>query len=177
MTKNPYLKAYTQHKSNAKTRGIEMLLTFEEWKAIWINSGKWEKRGKGSDKYCMCRVGDKGHYSLGNVFIDLNKNNVSFGNIGKINSIETRNKKSQALKGKPKPWAIGYKNPMHRPEVKAKLSLAIGGRNNYKAKTVLSPFGVFGSTTEASKELNIPAVTIQWRCRHNKNGWSYMAIA
>ena len=124
----------------------------------------------------MCRIGDKGCYEVGNVFIGLGKINVRDGNLGKPNSEETKRKKSEALKGKPKPWAIGEKNVMHRPEVKAKMSIAVGGSNNYRAKTVVSPFGVFGSTTEAAKELNIPAVTIQWRCRHNKSGWSY-AIA
>ena len=176
MTRDPFLKAYTQHKSNAKTRGIEVKLTFDEWKQIWLDSGKWDQRGRGADKYCMCRIGDKGCYEVGNVFIGLGKINVRDGNLGKPNSEETKRKKSEALKGKPKTWAIGEKNVMHSHEVKAKMSIAVGGSNNYRAKTVVSPFGVFGSTTEAAKELNIPAVTIQWRCRHNKSGWSY-AIA
>jgi hypothetical protein len=172
-----FRKAYTQHKSNAKQRGIEFKLTFDEWKQIWLDSEKWDQRGRGADKYCMCRIGDAGCYEVGNVFIGLGKTNVRDGNLGKTVSQETRYKKSMALKGKPHPWSAGDKNPMHRPEVKAKMSIAVGGSNNYRAKTVVSPFGVFGSTTEASKELKIPAVTIQWRCRHNKSGWSYLAIA
>jgi hypothetical protein len=170
-------KTYTQHKSNAKRRGIEFKLTLDEWKQIWIDSGKWDQRGRGADKYCMCRIGDQGCYEVGNVFIGLGKINVRDGNLGKTDSEETKRKKSEASKGKPKPWAAGKNSVMHRPEVKAKMSIAVGGSNNYRAKTVVSPFGVFGSTTEASKELNIPAVTIQWRCRHNKSGWSYLAIA
>lgn len=177
MQRDQYKKAYTQHKSNAKTRGIEFKLTFDEWKQIWVDSGKWDQRGRGAEKYCMCRIGDLGCYEVGNVFIGLGKTNVRDGNLGKIDSQDTKNKKSAAAKGKPKPWFIGDKNPMHRPEVKAKMSVAVGGSNHYRAKTVVSPFGVFGSTTEASKELNIPAVTIQWRCRYNKSGWSYLAIA
>jgi hypothetical protein len=177
MTRDKYKKAYTQHKSNAKTRGIEFKLTFDEWKQIWLDSGKWDERGRGAEKYCMCRVGDIGCYEVGNVFIGLGKTNVRDGNLGKIDSQETKHKKSVAAKGKPKPWFFGDKNPMHRLEVKAKMSIAVGGSNNYKAKTVISPFGIFGSATEASKELNIPAVTIQWRCRNNKTGWSYLAIA
>ena len=175
--RDPFRKAYTQHKSNAKQRGIEFKLTFDEWKQIWVDSEKWEQRGRGADKYCMCRIGDAGCYEVGNVFIGLGKTNVRDGNLGKTDSQETRHKKSVAAKGKAHPWSAGDKNPMHRPEVKAKISAAVGGSNNYRAKTVISPFGVFGSTTEASKELNIPAVTIQWRCRYNKSGWSYLAIA
>ena len=172
-----FRKAYTQHKSNAKQRGVEFKLTFDEWKQIWVDSEKWEQRGRGADKYCMCRIGDAGCYEVGNVFIGIGKTNVRDGNLGKKDSQETRHKKSVAAKGKTHPWSTGDKNPMHRPEVKAKMSAAVGGSNNYRAKTVISPFGVFGSTTEASKELNIPAVTIQWRCRYNKSGWSYLAIA
>jgi hypothetical protein len=174
--KDPFRKAYTQHKSNAKNRCIDFMLSFDEWKQIWLNSGKWEQRGRGAEKYCMCRIGDQGCYEKGNVFIGLGKINVREGNLGKLDSEETKRKKSEALKGKPHPWAAGKNNPMHRPEVKAKMSIAVGGSNNYKAKTVASPFGIFGSTTEASKELNIPAVTIQWRCRHNKFGWSYATL-
>jgi hypothetical protein len=172
-----FRKAYTQHKSNAKTRGIEFRLTFDEWKQIWVDSGYWDQRGRGANKYCMCRIGDVGCYEVGNVFIGLGKINVRDGNLGKLDSEETKQRKSKALTGKPHPWLVGDKNPMHRPEVKAKISIAVGGSNNYRAKTVISPFGVFGSTTEASKELEIPAVTIQWRCRHNKAGWSYSTAA
>lgn len=175
MTKNPYLKAYTQQKSNAKQRGIEFVIALEEWTQVWIDSGKWSKRGRGAEKYCMCRIGDIGCYEVGNVFIGLGKNNVRDGNLGKTDTYETRKKKSESMTGMSHPWSVGDKNPMHRPEVKAKMSIAIGGANNYRAKTVICPLGVFGSTTEASKELNIPAVTIQWRCRHNKAGWSYSA--
>jgi len=175
MIKNQHLKAYTQQKSNAKQRGVEFSITFEEWKQVWLDSGKWDERGRGAEKFCMCRIGDVGCYSVANVFIGLGKHNVRDGNIGKLDSNETRQKKSQSMRGKPHPWSVGDKNPMHRPEVKAKMSIAVGGANNYRAKTVICPLGVFGSTTEASKELNIPAVTIQWRCRHNKAGWSYSA--
>lgn len=173
MTHDKYLKAYTQHKSNAKTRGIEMLMTFEQWKSVWADSGKFEERGRGAEKYCMCRVGDLGHYELGNVFIAKNKRNVSDGNKGKVDSDETRKKKSAAMSKLPRPWTSGDKNPMRRPEVKAKVLAAISGDNNYRAKKVISPFGVFGSATEAAKMLRIPAVTVQWRCRNNKLGFSY----
>jgi hypothetical protein len=174
MVRCKYRKKYVQQKSNAKQRGIAFLISFEEWKSLWIESGKWGERGRGANKYCMCRVGDMGAYEIGNVFIALGKKNVSEGNLGRRDSVETRRKKSEALKGIPHPWCSGVNSPMHRPEVKAKMSAAVGGGNNYKAKMVVSPFGVFGSTTEAAKSLGIPAVTVQWRCRHNKQGWFYV---
>lgn len=80
---------------------------------------------------------------------------------------------SKALKGKKKPWCAKEKNPMHRKDVKEKMSVAVGGSNNYRAKKVISPFGEFGSTTDASSYLGISPSTIQWRCRNKKNGWSY----
>jgi hypothetical protein len=124
----------------------------------------------------MCRKNDQGHYEIGNVFIGLGTDNLRYGNLGKLDSDETKLKKSVAASGASKPWCRGQNNPMHRPEVKAKISAAIGGAKNYKAKRILSPFGEYGSTTEAAKSLGIPAVTIQWRCKNSKAGWSY-AIA
>ena len=177
MTKDIFRKRYTQHKSNAKMRGVDFLFTFEEWKDWWVATGKWEQRGKLRGQYVMRRHGDIGPYAIDNVFCGVTEENVRDGNLCKEITIETRNKISASNTGQPHPWSLGDKNPMHRLEVKAKMSIAVGGANNYRAKTVICPLGVFGSATEASKALNIPAVTIQWRCRHKKSGWSYLAIA
>ena len=170
-------KKFNAHKSNAKRRNIEFLLTFEEWLDIWEKSGKCEQRGRGADKYCMCRIGDKGAYSIDNVFIGQGKQNVSDGNIGKPDSEETKRKKSLAAKGRSHDYAKGANNVMHRPEVKAKLSQAISGSKHYKAKAIKTPFGIYLSGVEAAKELNIPKPTIYWRCKYQKDGWSFLAIA
>lgn len=178
--KNIFRKAYTQHKSNAKQRGIEFKLTFDEWKQIWLDSEKWDRRGRGANKYCMCRVGDQGCYEVGNVFIDLGKINVRDGNIGKPDNEETKRKKSNALSGKPKPWMIGINNPMHRPEVKAKLSASIGGEKHYKAIGVTTPNGFFDTAKLAANALGIKKSTIEWRAKNQKFGFSYgnnLAIA
>ena len=171
-----YKKAYIQHESNARRRGIEMRMTFDEWKHVWDESGLWGHRGRGAEKYCMCRYKDEGHYETGNVFIATNSNNVHDGNIGKVLSENTKEKIAKSKAGKERPDIQGSRNPMHSTEAKAKFSAATGGSKHYRAKRVISPFGQYGSTTEAAKELGIPAVTIQWRCRHQKAGWSY-AIA
>ena len=174
MIKNQYLKAYTQQKSNAKQRGIEFAITFDKWKQIWIDSGKWEQRGRGAEKYCMCRIGDIGCYSIANVFIGLGKHNVRDGNIGKLDSNETRQKKSQSMRGIPHPWSLGDKNPMHRPEVKAKISALTSGSKHYKARTVGTPLGTWGSATECAKALNMPKPTVEWRCKNQKSGFAYL---
>ena len=62
-------REYRQHANNAQKRGIPFELSFYEWLGIWINSGKFERRGSGKGRYCMGRIGDAGPYAVGNVFI------------------------------------------------------------------------------------------------------------
>lgn len=174
-TKDLFRKGFTAHKSNAKMRGVEFLFTFEQWRDWWIATGKWELRGRGYGKYCMRRHGDVGPYSIDNVFCGTNEENVRDGNLGKVDSQETKRKKSESMRGKPKPWALGEKNPMHRPEVKAKMSAAISGGRHYAAKMVATPHGIWTSAVEASKSLGIPEPTVNWRCKNNYLGFTYIA--
>jgi hypothetical protein len=87
-------RAYAAHKCSAKKRGIEFLLSFEEWYNIWQQSGK--QRGRGSDLYCMARHNDIGPYAIGNVSIITNRENLSLGNkdrwIGKFVDDSTKHK-------------------------------------------------------------------------------------
>lgn len=175
-----FLKVYKAQKSNARTRGIAFFLTFEEWLAIWIESGKLDQRGRGAEKFCMCRNADVGPYEVGNVFIGTGRENVRAGNLGKLDSDETRQKKSQSMRGIAHPWSVGDKNPMHRPEVKAKMSALIGGVNHYKAIGVTTPEGFFPTAKAAAEATGIKKPTIEWRARHKKFGFSYgnnLAIA
>jgi len=175
-----FLKVYKAQKSNAKTRGINFLLTFEQWLFIWTQSGKLDQRGRGADKFCMCRNGDVGDYKIGNVFIGTGRENVKAGNLGKEMTQEVRNKISKASIGKPHEWSRGHKNPMHRPEVKAKMSALIGGANHYKAMGVTTPQGFFPTAKAAAEATGIKKPTIEWRARHKKFGFSYgnnLAIA
>lgn len=68
--------AYNSQRRGAKVRGVAFLLTFEEWWAIWTDSGKWEQRGRLKDQYVMARYGDQGPYAVGNVRICLTGDNV-----------------------------------------------------------------------------------------------------
>jgi hypothetical protein len=63
-SKTPRAK-YTTHRAQAKSRGVEFTLTFEEWCALW--EPHWSERGKKPGQYCMTRKNDAGNYSLGNV--------------------------------------------------------------------------------------------------------------
>lgn len=69
---------FNRQKANAKQRGVEWQLTFEEWWQIWQESGKWEERGTGEKNYCMSRKHDDGPYAVGNVRIITNKANSKF---------------------------------------------------------------------------------------------------
>ena len=163
---------YKMQEQNALARGIQFLLSFEQWLAIWTESGKLDQRGRGADRFCMCRNGDVGPYEVGNVFIGTGRENVRAGNLGKEMTQEVRDKISQANKGKPHEWSRGDKNPMHRPEVKAKISLATGGANHYAARGVNTPQGFFATAKLAAEALRIPKPTVEWRARHNKFGFS-----
>lgn len=58
---------YTHQRKQAIRRGIAWELTFDEWWAIWLASGKWAERGPLG--YQMCRKGDTGPYAKDNVYI------------------------------------------------------------------------------------------------------------
>src|SRR3954467_8506354 len=60
---------FAKHRQNAYQRGVEFLLTFDEWWNIWQKSGKWSKRGNRKGRFCMMRHGDEGAYAKGNVSI------------------------------------------------------------------------------------------------------------
>lgn len=70
-------------RNSAYTRGIDWFLTFDEWYAIWVESGHLQDRGAGVGKYCMSRIGDSGPYSTTNVFIQLWTKNTSDAHKGK----------------------------------------------------------------------------------------------
>jgi hypothetical protein len=69
--------AYRKQSQSAASRGIEWLITFEEWWGIWDASGKWDQRGRRGDQYCMARFNDEGPYAVGNVEIITNRKNCA----------------------------------------------------------------------------------------------------
>lgn len=95
--------SFLTQRGDAKRRGIPFLLTFEEWLAIWIESGKLDQRGKFAGQYVMARYGDIGPYATGNVRICSFGDNVREAKCGRIVNDETRKKNSAAQKRNPKP--------------------------------------------------------------------------
>src|SRR6516225_6521047 len=75
-SKGPVWRAYEQQRFKALQRDIPWLFSFEEWCAIWLESGKWEQRGRHKGQYVMARHGDVGPYHRDNIRICLVGENV-----------------------------------------------------------------------------------------------------
>jgi hypothetical protein len=105
MTEEDMRTKFTNHRSKAKHRGIEFKLTFNDWKLIWLTSGKWEQRGIRKGQYVMSRVNDVGPYAIGNVFIQTSGGNNTDAHSGNqyrknIPNSESQKKKiSESLSG------------------------------------------------------------------------------
>ena len=92
---------YHEQKMNCRNRvdyygnPIEFRMTFAEWLMVWIESGKWNQRGRKGHEYMMSRYNDIGHYEVGNVKIITNNENKL-----KPLSPKTLQKMSEASKGR-----------------------------------------------------------------------------
>jgi len=72
-------RMYSYQRKNAFGRGIPFKISFPDWLRVWQESGKFNMRGCGHNKYVMSRFGDKGAYEVGNVFIqDADQNNREY---------------------------------------------------------------------------------------------------
>lgn len=90
---------------------IEVKFTFDEWLAVWLQSGKLHLRGRGGGKFCMSRHNDLGDYEVGNVSIkswEENSREAKLGRPGLKGRVSptkgitwkqsTRDKRSQSAK-------------------------------------------------------------------------------
>ena len=66
--KTPLHRIFYHQMKNAERRGVPFRLTFDQWLAIWKQSGH-SPGGQSNADYCMARHGDKGAYEIGNVSI------------------------------------------------------------------------------------------------------------
>ena len=94
------MKKFVAQRMQARRRGIDFFLTFDEWMGIWAQSGLLSERGKGIGKYNMARFGDTGPYAVGNVFIMRHEENTREGSIGRTLSPASREKVAASKRGK-----------------------------------------------------------------------------
>lgn len=62
-------RTFTTARYNAKRRGIPWSLSFEDWVQVWMQSGKYEQRGRRTGQFQMDREDNKQGYKAGNVRI------------------------------------------------------------------------------------------------------------
>lgn len=96
--KDPDMRRFKVHSVNAKQRGVEFKLTFEEWFSWWHETGHYHERGNKRGQYVMARKGDKGAYELGNIECMQAQVNSTAAHFGKTRSPEARANMSAALK-------------------------------------------------------------------------------
>jgi hypothetical protein len=114
-------KRYLQQRAQARMRKVPFIISLDEWIKLWADSGKWEQRGRRKDQYCMSRIGDVGGYELGNVFIQLQGDNVKDAQRGKTYTLE----QCQAIRNR----LIGTK---HTESRKRNIGLGIKAKNKLK---------------------------------------------
>ena len=64
---------------------IEMRLTFDEYKSLWLEAGVLPSR-----TYCLSRVNDIGHYEVGNVYVNHSLKNSSEASVNNYSDYEQR---------------------------------------------------------------------------------------
>ena len=145
-----FRKAYQDQKATAKKRGIEFLFEFDQWKNWWIDSGKWELRGRKVGCYQMCRYKDSGPYADWNVYC------------GTI----TQNRKEYSI-GRPLPDSV--KEKVSKTMSGRKLSKThienITGKNNGYAKITVTPLGKFETNNDAANAHNCSPSYISHMCK------------
>lgn len=70
-------RAFFMQAKNAEQRGVDWCMTFPEWIGLWMESGHWDRRGRGRDKYVMARKQDFGPYATWNVYITTQAQNAA----------------------------------------------------------------------------------------------------
>lgn len=78
---NPDRAAFVRQRENARKRGIDWTLTFEEWRTWWGDD--FARRGRRRGQLVMARLRDTGTYSLGNIKKVTCSENLSEGHPSK----------------------------------------------------------------------------------------------
>ena len=129
---------YIEHRENAVRRGIQFLLTFEQWWKIWQDSGHWEERGCKSYQYVMARFGDKGPYETDNVNIITWKQNIQER---EVSDVERQRVSEHA------------KQLVFTQEMRQKISRSKQGTNNYHVKLKEESVLIIRASSKTNEQL------------------------
>lgn len=69
-------EAYKNQVRSSRKRGIDFLLTFEEWREWWLIDDRWSNRGRCAGQFVMARKGDAGPYSIDNIYLATSRQNL-----------------------------------------------------------------------------------------------------
>lgn len=148
---------YCNQRHEAKRRGIEFLLTFEEWLTWWGDD--LPMRGRSSSSLVMARHGDKGPYALWN-----------------IKKITTR---ANALEAEHfGPWCeAASKRMLDRNSARIAAGiphhLAVRGDGHPKSKPVITPDGRFGSCALAAEFYGITRQAMHLRIKAKPDAYRF----
>jgi len=90
-------KAFATQRAQAKLRNISFEFTFDQWASTWLEQDRWSDRGTRNDQYVMSRLGDEGAYAPGNIKIATVAQNVSEAQIGRKQSLATRQRHADSM--------------------------------------------------------------------------------
>jgi hypothetical protein len=74
-------RRFIQQRANARYRGIDWDLTFDQWRDWWLATGRVDERGRLRGQWVMARPGDVGAYAIGNIKCMRAEDNVTERNV------------------------------------------------------------------------------------------------
>ena len=146
---------FSVQKQDAKRRGIEFLLTFEEWRAWWEVDGRWLLRGRGRGKLVMARHGDTGPYALWNIRPATHGENMA--------DIPKGKKSAMAARGHKRRKARGNTIPLEKR-----------GAAHPQSKPVITPAGLFESGALAADHYAVTKEAIYYRIHKGFPGYAFV---
>lgn len=150
--------AFCSHRTDAKRRNITFNLTFEEWLAIWEQSGHLHERGTRKGQYCMARFGDVGSYAIDNVRIILHSENSS--------EMSQEYKKKPLLEETKRKISEAHKGMLHSEDAKIKMSLARRGKSLSESHKTAIAIGLKGKPkSQEHNAANSAAQKLSWARR------------
>lgn len=146
--------AFDTQRSSARHRGIEFLFTFHEWWEWWQIDERWNKRGLKGNGLVMARFGDEGPYAPWNVYCATSADNVK--------DIDPEKRREAQLAS----WA--------KRKSEGDVSHLTNRATHPKAKSVMTPEGLFESAALAADYYRIDHSFAQKKARKELDGWRYV---